>query len=230
MSMYFLDSCAENRAVVWALSVFVRGANLQKKAAGPPQKAFCFLQKSRNQMEKDRQLFGPRQFVYWQSTADGTQSVNEWVCVCTLRWLLTHPIYCSGWLWWITILHVGHVLFSSRYFTRQLLQTGDAQQKCTVTLHRAHTHTEHLSFKVFICREKNLPHIFRFPCLIHEKQTVFLGFLTLEFAFVDLCAALLYLLCSFIFFLSSCTSTNDLKVQTHLANLIFWSTITPCIS
>lgn len=94
----------------------------------------------------------------------------------------------------------------------------------------AHTHTEHLSFKVFICREKNLPHIFRFPCLIHEKQTVFLGFLTLEFAFVDLCAALLYLLCTFIFFLSSCTSTNDLKVQTHLANLIFWSTITPCIS
>lgn len=122
-----------------------------------------------------------------------SECVCAFVCVRTLRWFLTHPIYCSGWLWWITILHVGHVLFSSRYFTRQLLQTGDAQQKCTVTLHRGHTHThtEHLSFKVFICREKNLPHIFRFPCLIHEKQTVFLGFLTLEFAFVDLSAVVL---------------------------------------
>lgn len=35
-----------------------------------------------------------------------------------------YPMYCSGWLWWMTILHVGHVLFSSRYFTRQLRQTA----------------------------------------------------------------------------------------------------------
>ncbi len=35
----------------------------------------------------------------------------------------SYPMYCSGWLWWMTIRHVGHVLFSSRYFTKQLLQT-----------------------------------------------------------------------------------------------------------
>lgn len=35
----------------------------------------------------------------------------------------TYPIYCRGWLWCITILHVGQVLFSSKYFTKQLLQT-----------------------------------------------------------------------------------------------------------
>lgn len=34
-----------------------------------------------------------------------------------------HPMYCSGWLWWMTIRHVGQVLFSSRYLTRQLRQT-----------------------------------------------------------------------------------------------------------
>lgn len=33
-------------------------------------------------------------------------------------------MYCRGWLWWMTILHVGQVLFSSRYFTRQLRQTA----------------------------------------------------------------------------------------------------------
>ena len=60
-------------------------------------------------------------------------SVNARVCMCVhvrecVCWgSLTYPMYCSGWLWWITILHVGHVLFSSRYFTRQLLQTGDTQ-------------------------------------------------------------------------------------------------------
>ena len=32
-------------------------------------------------------------------------------------------MYCRGWLWWMTILQVGQVLFSSRYFTRQLRQT-----------------------------------------------------------------------------------------------------------
>lgn len=35
-----------------------------------------------------------------------------------------HPMYCSGWLWWMTILQVGQVLFSSRYLTRQLRQTA----------------------------------------------------------------------------------------------------------
>lgn len=35
----------------------------------------------------------------------------------------SYPMYCSGWLWWMTIRQVGHVLFSSRYFTKQLLQT-----------------------------------------------------------------------------------------------------------
>lgn len=88
----------------------------------------------------------------------------EWVCVrlcvCTLRWFLTHPIYCSGWLWWITILHVGHVLFSSRYFTRQLLQTGDAQQKCTVTLQRAHTHTQSIFHSRSLFVEKRICHTF----------------------------------------------------------------------
>lgn len=57
-----------------------------------------------------------------------TQHPTVPVCVCVCACCsspLTHPIYCSGWLWWITILHVGHVLLSSRYFTRQLLQTGD---------------------------------------------------------------------------------------------------------
>lgn len=42
----------------------------------------------------------------------------------------THPMYCRGWLWWITILQVGQVLFSSRYFTRQLLQTVIKAQVC----------------------------------------------------------------------------------------------------
>lgn len=37
----------------------------------------------------------------------------------------TYPIYCNGWLWCITILQVGQVLFSSKYFTRQLLQTSN---------------------------------------------------------------------------------------------------------
>lgn len=54
-------------------------------------------------------------------------------CWCALRFTLietclsaavnSYPMYCSGWLWWMTIRHVGHVLFSSRYFTKQLLQT-----------------------------------------------------------------------------------------------------------
>lgn len=45
----------------------------------------------------------------------------------------TYPMYCSGWLWWITILHVGQVLFSSKYLTRQLRQTAKAHlcQKVT---------------------------------------------------------------------------------------------------
>lgn len=32
-------------------------------------------------------------------------------------------MYCSGWDWWITRLQSGHVFFSSRCCTRQLLQT-----------------------------------------------------------------------------------------------------------
>lgn len=58
------------------------------------------------------------------NTASHCTCVCACACACCIS-PLTHPIYCSGWLWWITILHVGHVLLSSRYFTRQLLQTGD---------------------------------------------------------------------------------------------------------
>lgn len=50
--------------------------------------------------------------------------VRAQACV---RASFTHPIYCSGWLWWITILHVGQVLFSSKYLTRQLRQTASTQ-------------------------------------------------------------------------------------------------------
>ncbi len=42
---------------------------------------------------------------------------------CLFTAVKSYPMYCSGWLWWMTIRHVGHVLFSSRYFTKQLLQT-----------------------------------------------------------------------------------------------------------
>lgn len=48
-----------------------------------------------------------------------------------------HPMYCRGWLWWMTILQVGQVLFSSRYFTRQLRQTeggGGHQQQAGALL------------------------------------------------------------------------------------------------
>lgn len=60
---------------------------------------------------------------FGQSTA-GASSVRKRACA---RAHFTHPIYCSGWLWWITILHVGHVLFSSKYLTRQLRQTANTQ-------------------------------------------------------------------------------------------------------
>lgn len=37
--------------------------------------------------------------------------------------VLSKLMYCSGCDWWITFSHVGHVLFSSKCLTRQLLQT-----------------------------------------------------------------------------------------------------------
>lgn len=55
--------------------------------------------------------------------------------------LCPYPMYCSGWLWWMTILHVGQVLFSSRYFTRQLRQTARKHTPSeSSTRSRCHSH------------------------------------------------------------------------------------------
>lgn len=55
--------------------------------------------------------------------------------------LRPYPMYCSGWLWWMTILHVGQVLFSSRYFTRQLRQTARKHTPSeSSTQSRRHSH------------------------------------------------------------------------------------------
>lgn len=36
-------------------------------------------------------------------------------------------MYCNGCDWWMTLPHLGHVLFSSKCFTKQLLQTENAK-------------------------------------------------------------------------------------------------------
>lgn len=73
----------------------------------------------------------------WAVPSHWWRTINGRVCVCLSVcagvYPFTYPIYCSGWLWWITILHVGQVLFSSRYFTRQLLQTEEKQTNSGLT-------------------------------------------------------------------------------------------------
>lgn len=92
-----------------------------------------FLQESRNKKDPSAPQSSPLYRV-----SGRVLLIADCVCACVLRRPPpTHPMYCSGWLWWITILHVGHVLFSSRYFTRQLLQTADR--------HSGHKPLEHAS-------------------------------------------------------------------------------------